>query len=53
MREVGQRLGMNPRDRLSGAGLKPPGAAVIKSHGGERSGQRFRVDNTPMGSDPR
>ncbi len=27
---------MAPRDRLTGVGLKPPQAAVIKSHGGER-----------------
>lgn len=29
-----------PRDRLAGAGLKPPEAAWIKSPGSERSGKR-------------
>ena len=32
--------GLAPQGRLTEAGLKPPGAAVIKSHGSERSGQR-------------
>ena len=27
------------RGRQSGAGLKPPQAAVVKSHGGERCGK--------------
>lgn len=33
---------MDLQDRPTGAGPKPPEAAVIKSHGGERSGQRTR-----------
>ena len=28
--------GTAPRDRLSGAGLKPPQADAVKCHGGER-----------------
>src|SRR4249919_889115 len=31
-----ERWGRAPRDRLSGAGLKPVRAAVVKSRGGER-----------------
>lgn len=31
-----ERWGQAPRDRLSGAGLKPVRAAAVKSRGGER-----------------
>jgi len=31
--------GMALRSRLSGAGFKPPQAAVVKSHGRERGGK--------------
>ena len=34
---------MAPRSRLSGGGFKPPPAAVVKSHGGERRGKRHGV----------
>ena len=34
-----ERWGRAPRGRPSGAGLKPPQAAMVKSHGGERCGK--------------
>jgi len=34
-----RRWGWAPRSRLAGAGFKPPKAAVVKSHGGERLGK--------------
>ena len=39
--------GQAPRDRQSGAGLKPPQVAVVKSDGGERCGKRR--DQIPSG----
>ena len=33
------RWGEVPRSRLAGVGSKPPQAAVVKSHGGERWGK--------------
>src|SRR5271169_320679 len=39
------------RDRLSGAGLKPPQAAVVKSHGGVR--WRKSASTTRAGEHPR
>lgn len=32
--------GMAPRSLVAGPGFKPPRAAVVKSHGGERRGKR-------------
>jgi len=40
MREPGKHPGVAPQDRLAGAGPKPPEAALVKSQGGERFGQR-------------
>src|SRR3954466_11255725 len=37
-----ERWGRAPRDRLSGAGLKPLQAAAVKSRGGERWSKSLR-----------
>jgi hypothetical protein len=41
-REAAEKMREGPRDRLSGAGLKPLQAAVVKSHSGERWSQSSR-----------
>jgi hypothetical protein len=45
--ELYERWGQAPRDRQSGAGLKPLQAAVVKSNGGERCSKRR--DQIPSG----
>src|SRR5271163_105452 len=45
--ELYERWGWAPRDRQSGAGLKPLQAAVVKSDGGERCSKRR--DSIPSG----
>ena len=37
-----------PRDRLAGAGLKSPSAAVVKSHGGEHKREKARKEPGQM-----
>ncbi len=41
-RVLQRRTERAPRDRLSGAGLKPVRAAAVKSRGGERRIKKFR-----------
>jgi len=35
-----ERWGSAPRSRVTGLGFKPPQAAMVKSHGGERCWKR-------------
>jgi hypothetical protein len=37
--EAVQKMRVAPRSRLAGADFKPPKAALVKSHGGERLGK--------------